>query len=115
LIIWIPNIKRLTRTTPSRGFKEAMKKLSGSKLVWKLALYMGLQSFAFYVILAWLPALLIDRGYDATYAGWMLSLSQATGIIGAIVIPVWAGSRKDQRLVIVSLIIIEVMALIGLL
>lgn len=114
LIIWIPNIKRINRTVPSRSFKEAMKKLSGSMLVWKMALYMGLQSWAFYVILAWLPAILIDRGFDASYAGWMLSLSQATGIIGAIAIPVWAGSRKDQRLIIVSLIIIEVIALIGL-
>lgn len=115
LIIWIPNIKRISHTPPRRSFKEAMKKLSGSLLVWKLALYMGLQSMAFYVILAWLPAILIDRGFDASYAGWMLSLSQATGIIGAIFIPIWAGSRKDQRLVIVSLIIVEAIALIGLL
>lgn len=115
LLVWIPNIKRITHTSPRRSFKEAMKKLSGSMLVWKLALYMGLQSFAFYVILAWLPAILIERGFDASYAGWMLSLSQATGIIGAIFIPIWAGSRKDQRLVIVSLIIIEVIALFGLL
>lgn len=114
LIIWIPNLKRLDRSVPSRSFKDAMKKLSGSLLVWKMALYMGLQSWAFYVILAWLPAILIDRGFEASYAGWMLSLSQATGIIGAIVIPVWAGSRKDQRLIIVSLIIVEVMALLGL-
>ncbi|OBX24179.1 MULTISPECIES: CynX/NimT family MFS transporter [Bizionia] len=115
VIIWIPNLKRINRTVPNRSFKEAMKKLSGSKLVWKLALYMGFQSFAFYVILAWLPAILMDRGYDASYAGWMLSLSQATGIIGAIFIPIWAGSRKDQRLVIVSLVIVEVIALLGLL
>jgi len=115
VIIWIPNLKRINRTVPNRSFKEAMKKLSGSKLVWKLALYMGFQSFAFYVILAWLPAILMDRGYDASYAGWMLSLSQATGIIGAIFIPIWAGSRKDQRLVIVSLVILEVIALLGLL
>src|SRR5690554_1275302 len=114
LIIWIPNIKRINRTPPRRSFKEAMKKLSGSLLVWKLALYMGLQSAAFYVILAWLPAILIDRGFDPAYAGWMLSLSQATGIVGAIFIPIWAGSRKDQRLVILLLIIVEVIALIGL-
>lgn len=114
LIIWIPNIKRLDRSVPSRSFKVAMKKLSGSVLVWKMALYMGLQSLAFYVILAWLPAILMDRGFDASYAGWMLSLSQATGIIGAIVIPIWAGSREDQRLIIVSLIIVEVIALVGL-
>ncbi|MCX7549630.1 CynX/NimT family MFS transporter [Xanthomarina sp. F2636L] len=115
VIIWIPNLKRINRTVPNRSFSEAIKKLSGSKLVWKLALYMGLQSFAFYVVLAWLPAILMDRGYDASYAGWMLSLSQATGIIGAIFIPIWAGSRKDQRLVIVSLVVVEVIAFIGLL
>jgi CP family cyanate transporter-like MFS transporter len=114
LIIWIPNIKRINRTPPRRSFKEAMKKLSASLLVWKLALYMGLQSVAFYVILAWLPAILIDRGLDASYAGWMLSLSQATGIIGAVLIPIWAGSRKDQRLVIILLIVLEIIGLIGL-
>ena len=114
LIIWIPNIKRINRTPPRRSFQEAIKKLSGSLLVWQLALYMGLQSLTFYVILAWLPAILIDRGFDASYAGWMLSLSQAMGIIGAIFIPIWAGSRKDQRLVIVSLLVIEIIALIGL-
>lgn len=114
LIIWIPNLKRLDRSVASRNFKDAIKNLSGSVLVWKMALYMGLQSFAFYVILAWLPAILIDRGFEASYAGWMLSLSQATGILGAIVIPIWAGSRRDQRLIIVSLIIVEVMALLGL-
>src|SRR5690554_5095285 len=113
-IIWIPNVKRISRTPPRRSFAAAMKNLSGSMLVWRLALYMGLQSMAFYVILAWLPEILIDRGFDPTYAGWMLSLSQATGIIGAILIPVWAGSRKDQRLVIVLLIVIEIIAFIGL-
>lgn len=114
ILIWIPNIKRINRTPPRRSFAAAMKKLSGSLLVWKLALYMGLQSVAFYVILAWLPAILIDRGLDASYAGWMLSLSQATGILGAILIPIWAGTRKDQRLVIVLLTVLEIIGLIGL-
>src|SRR5690554_57577 len=115
LMIWIPNVKRINRTPPRRSFADAMKKLSGSLLVWRLALYMGLQSFAFYLILAWLPEILIDRGYDPTYAGWMLSLSQATGIAGAILIPIWAGSRKDQRLVISVLVALEILSLIGLL
>ncbi|WP_179315261.1 CynX/NimT family MFS transporter [Winogradskyella undariae] len=115
IIIWIPNIKRIKRLPPKRSFKVAIKKLSGSMLVWKMAFYMGLQSATFYIILAWLPAILIDRGFDAAYAGWMLSLSQGTGIIGAILVPVWAGSRKDQRLVILSLVVIEVIGLIGLL
>ena len=115
IIIWLPNIKRINKTPPRRSFGEAMKKLSGSLLVWKLAIYMGLQSFVFYVILAWLPALLIDRGFDPYYAGWMLSLSQATGILGALIVPIWAGSQKDQRLVILILTALETIAFLGLL
>lgn len=115
LVIWIPNLKRITPSVPNRSFKEAMKKLSGSLLVWRLAFYMGLQSMAFYVILAWLPAILIDRGFDESYAGWMLSLSQATGILGAIIIPIWAGARNDQRVVIITLVVVEIISLAVLL
>lgn len=112
--IWIPQIKKIKTTKASRGLREAMKNLSGSRLVWKIATYMGLQSLGFYVILAWLPSILMDYGYDAEYGGWMLSLSQVTGILGALIIPVWAASRKDQRLVIGLLILFEVICLIGL-
>ena len=114
VIVWIPNVKRIKRFPPNRSFKVAMRKLSGSLLVWRIAFYMGLQSAAFYVTIAWLPSILIDRGYDAAYAGWMLSLCQATGIIGAILVPMWAGSRKDQRLVILTLGVIEIIAFAGL-
>lgn len=112
--VWLSQIKHIKRTKPRRSFKEALKNLSGKRLVWQIAIYMGLQSMAFYVVLAWLPAIIIDNGYDSSYAGWMLALSQATGIIGSIVIPLWAGKRKDQRLVIGTLIVLECLSLSGL-
>lgn len=112
--IWIPQIKKVKSTRSRREFREGMRNLSGSRLVWQIAIYMGLQSLAFYVILAWLPSILVDYGYDAEYGGWMLSLSQVTGILGALIIPIWAASRKDQRAVIAFLILFEVISLIGL-
>jgi len=114
LFIWIPQIKRIKRSKARRSFSAALKSLSGSRLVWQIAIYMGLQSLTFYVVLAWLPAILLSRGYDSAFAGWMLSLSQATGILGALIVPLWAGSRKDQRLVIIVLILLEVIGLAGL-
>src|SRR5690554_5035349 len=71
LMIWIPNVKRINRTPPRRSFADAMKKLSGSLLVWRLALYMGLQSFAFYLILAWLPEVLSLIGLLIPQMGWI--------------------------------------------
>ncbi len=114
-VLWAFQIKNIKKTKPRRAFKEALRKLSGTRLVWQMALYMGLQSMAFYVILAWLPAILVEDGYDVAFSGWMLSLSQATGILGSVVIPLWAGKRLDQRLIIWVLVTLEITALIGLL
>ncbi|HLS31604.1 MAG TPA: MFS transporter [Flavobacteriaceae bacterium] len=112
--IWLPQIKKIKNSLPTRNLKAGIKNLSGSRLMWQIAIYMGLQSLAFYVILAWLPTILLEYGYSSEFSGWMLSLSQATGILGALIIPLWAGSRKDQRLVIGVLIALEVISLLGL-
>ena len=92
-----------------------MKKLGGSRLAWQVALFMGFQSLTFYVILAWLPAILQSRGFDASFSGWMLSLSQATGILGSLTLPIFAGKTKDQRSIVLVLVIFEIIGLVGLL
>ena len=113
--VWMPQVSRLTKSSSSRSFKEAMKKLGNSRLAWNVALFMGLQSMVFYIILAWLPVILQSRGYDAAFAGWMLSLSQATGIIGSLIIPYVAGKQKNQRGIVAFLVLVEVISLTGIL
>lgn len=113
--VWLPQLNRLKKSKVSRSYSEAMKNLGGSRLAWQVALFMGLQSLTFYVILAWLPTILQSRGYDASFSGWMLSLSQATGIFGSLIIPIFAGRRKDQRTIVMLLLILECIGLVGLL
>ena len=115
VFIWMPQVGRLAKTSNTRSFRAAMKKLGKSTLAWKVALFMGLQSMVFYIILAWLPVILQSRGYNAEFAGWMLSLSQATGIIGSIIIPYVAGKQKNQRGIVVVLILFELISITGLL
>lgn len=113
-LVWLPQIRRIRKSNQRRSFRTAIKNLGRSALAWKVALFMGLQSFAFYVVLAWLPDILQSRGFDSVYAGWMLSVSQATGVLGSLLIPVIAGKRPDQRAVVVLLIALEVLSIIGL-
>ncbi|NGP89721.1 CynX/NimT family MFS transporter [Fodinibius halophilus] len=113
-VIWLPQLKNLTLPSQDRSFIKAMKDLGGSKIAWQVALFMGLQSLAFYVILAWLPEILQDRGLDASTAGWMLSLSQGMGVVGTILIPVWAEKISDQRILVWILMICEAVSLVGL-
>ncbi len=115
VFVWMPQLLRLKKSDPTRSFVEAMKNLTRSRLAWQVALFMGLQSLTFYVILAWLPAILQSRGFDASFSGWMLSLSQGTGILGSLVVPFFAGRRKDQRSIVCLLVIIEAIGLVGLL
>src|SRR5690606_31846506 len=113
--VWLPQLGRLKKSKANRSYLEAMKNLGKSHLAWQIALFMGLQSLTFYVMLAWLPAILQNRGYDASFSGWMLSLSQATGILGSLIIPIFAGRKGDQRMIVVFLMIMETIGLIGLL
>lgn len=112
--MWIPQLWRLKKVVSNRNYLQAMKSMISQRLAWKIALFMGFQSYTFYVILAWLPDLLVSRGYDNGYAGWMLSLSQATGVLGSMLIPFIAGRQKNQRSIVVFLIALEVLSLIGL-
>ncbi len=115
LFVWMPQVSRLKKNAPSHRFVDAMKKMGSSTLAWKVALFMGLQSMVFYIILAWLPVILQSRGHDAAFAGWMLSLSQATGIIGSLFIPYIAGKQKNQRGIVIVLVLLEIISLIGIL
>lgn len=112
--VWLPQLKRLKKSGTDRNYLEAMKGLGKSRLAWQVALFMGLQSLTFYAILAWLPAILQSRGANASFSGWMLSLSQATGILGSLVIPIFAGKKNDQRKIVLLLIVIEIAGLTGL-
>ncbi len=114
LLIWLPQLSRQTLPRYAKTFKDSMSDLGRSKLAWNVALFMGLQSLAFYVVLAWLPEILQDRGIDANTAGWLLSLSQGTGVLGTLIVPVWAEKIGDQRKLVWYLVVLEMVSIAGL-
>jgi len=115
LLVWMPQLRHRTIPRSRWIFDGSLRELGRSPLAWQVALFMGLQSLTFYVVLAWLPDLLQSQGYAASEAGWMLALSQATGIAGTAVIPLWAGRVVDHRPIVWALVAVEAAALAGLL
>ncbi len=113
-LVWYPQVKYSKPTSQKRSFKKAMRDLGSNVLAWKVALFLGLQSLAFYVILAWLPDILISKGFSSSEAGWYLSLSQVTGVAGSVLIPFIAAKRDDQRFLVWILVGLEAISLIGL-
>ena len=114
LAVWLPQLKYRTLPRHSLRLKDSLKDLGRSRMAWFVALFMGLQSLTFYVILAWLPELLQTHGYGAGEAGWVLALAQGVGIFGTLLVPTVAARRSDQRGIVVLLMLMEAVALIGL-
>jgi CP family cyanate transporter-like MFS transporter len=66
-------------------------------LAWQVTAFMGLQSLAFYIMVAWLPTLLRDAGLDAVTAGQRAFVYQVAGMAGSMAAPLLAGRAIDQR------------------
>lgn len=97
LLLWLPQLRQPTPVTDVRKAAAAPVSIWRSPLAWEVSLFMGLQSFLFYCIVAWLPAILRSYGIDAVTAGWMLTFYQICAIPASFIAPVFADRCSDQR------------------
>nr|WP_052477956.1 MFS transporter [Kibdelosporangium sp. MJ126-NF4] len=69
-----------------------------STLAWQVTAYMGLQSFGFYIVLSWFPAIMNDNGISEANSGWLMMLLQVLGVTMSASIPLVANKMRDQRM-----------------
>ncbi|WP_404331811.1 CynX/NimT family MFS transporter [Mesobacillus maritimus] len=86
-----------------------------SPLAWQIAIFMGFQSFLFYVTISWLPEILQSQGMSMETAGWMLSLTQLVGLPASFFIPMLAGRFQSQVWISFALSCFSVLGYTGLL
>lgn len=92
---WLPQLKRSDKGLPEIVNEEVVS-IWTSKLAWSVTLFMGIQSFIFYVLVAWMPEMLVDKGLSTIQAGGMLSLLQITLLPVTFIIPIIAEKRENQ-------------------
>lgn len=78
-------------------------KLLGSALAWQVTLFMGLQSFLYYVTISWLVEILVYNGFAAATAGWYLAYMQFISLPATFFTPVLAGKLPNQKPLMVAL------------
>ncbi|MCO1659794.1 CynX/NimT family MFS transporter [Pseudonocardia humida] len=113
LLSWLPHVRRSDR--PARTGASRAGGLWRDPVAWQVTIYMGLQSLSFFAVVAWLPALLVARGFEPVVAGWLLSLATACGIVGATVAPLLAARSHRQRAVVLVTTGMAAAGLLGLL
>lgn len=120
IIIWV-YLRSKTKKTQEE--KDALKyatatpakKIWRSPLAWQMAMFMGLQSFLFYVTISWLPEMLHAKGLSMETAGWMLSFTQIIGLPASFIVPVLADKMKSQKGIIMILAVSNIIGYLGIL
>jgi CP family cyanate transporter-like MFS transporter len=113
LLCWLPQLRRAGPITA--GTTGRVSGLWREPLAWQVTGWMGLQSFGYFAVTAWLPAMLVGRGFDPVTAGWMLSLASIAGVVGSMAAPMLATRFPRQRILAVAITGLTGLGMLGVL
>lgn len=96
-LIWLPQWRttRSANLSSSRALHE--RGIWRSPLAWQVTLFLGINSLIYYVIIGWLPAILISHGYSEAQAGSLHGLLQLATAAPGLAIPLILHRFNDQR------------------
>ncbi|CAC0104157.1 TPA: CynX/NimT family MFS transporter [Salmonella enterica subsp. enterica serovar Paratyphi C] len=95
-LIWLPQWRttRSANLSSSRALHE--RGIWRSPLAWQVTLFLGLNSLIYYVIIGWLPTILISHGYSEAQAGSLHGLLQLATAAPGLAIPLILHRFNDQ-------------------
>ncbi len=82
--------------------------------IWMLAMFMGMQSFIFYTLVAWVPSVLTSHGISASVAGLLFGVFQLAGVPFAYFVP-RATQSKTGLITLMTLLFIGYLSGMGIL
>jgi CP family cyanate transporter-like MFS transporter len=96
-LFWLPQWRnhQAASVTSSRSLHD--RGIWRSALAWQVTLFLGLNSLVYYVIIGWLPAILISHGYSESQAGSLHGLLQLATAAPGLAIPLILHKLRDQR------------------
>jgi CP family cyanate transporter-like MFS transporter len=119
IIFWLPRfeLKQYQADGPAETVAAVDRSLYKSPQAWALLGLFAIQSLGFYVLIGWLPSILIDAGVSAAAAGGFLGLATAIGIpSGFALAPLIARLKSLSWLIFVASICTTLgFAILGLL
>lgn len=114
LLVWLPQL----RHRPSKGVGQnsafSQRALWRAPLAWQVTLFLGLNSLIYYIVIAWLPAILVSHGYSQAQAGSLHGLLQLATAAPGLVIGLILSRMKDQRIIAVLVSLLGGLGLAGL-
>lgn len=97
LALWLPQLRASAPAALSSTPGLHDRGIWRSRLAWQVTLFLGINSLIYYVIIGWLPAILISHGYSEAQAGSLHGLLQLATAAPGILIPLVLHRLRDQR------------------
>lgn len=97
LLLWLPQWRQKHTASLSGARALHNRGIWRSPLAWQVTIFLGINSLIYYVIIGWLPAILLSHGYSETQAGSMHGLLQLATAAPGLAVPLVLHRLKDQR------------------
>lgn len=96
LVVWLWATRRYgSREEARRRAPHLGRRVWRDPVAWIVAVYMGAQSWGFYIYATWLAPIDISRGTDPVTAGFNVTVFHLCGVLGSLLAPF--ASRGDMR------------------
>lgn len=97
IFVWLPQLKCRVKIPDSTTAEAKSRSVLKSPIAWQVTTFMGFQAMGFYVMIAWLSAILQDGGHTAEKSGWLVAFYQMVGLGSGLLLPFIVSRTKDQR------------------
>lgn len=114
LLVWLPQLGSSTVMNLSGNPALHSRGIWSSPLAWQVTLYLGINSLVYYVIIGWLPSILISHGYNEAEAGSIHGILQLATAIPGLFVGLILSRLKDQRGIAALMALLWCMATLGL-
>lgn len=106
IVIWISIYRNKPKVVEQEYYATSGSHLYKSPLAWQVTLFMGLQSFLFYITISWLPEIIHAQGFSIATGGWLLSYMQFISLPATFLTPIIAGRLRNQQgiMIVISII-----------
>ncbi|MCT4706219.1 CynX/NimT family MFS transporter [Enterobacteriaceae bacterium H11S18] len=113
-LLWLPQLKNHAPANLSTNAALHNRGIWSSPLAWQVTMYLGINSFIYYVIIGWLPSILISHGYSEAQAGSLHGLLQLATAIPGLFVGMILSRLKDQRGIAVLMAALWCLSALGL-
>lgn len=97
LLLWLPHLRHGAPAALSASGALHSRGIWRSALAWQVTLYLGINSLIYYIVIGWLPSILISQGFSEAQAGSLHGVLQLATAAPGLLVPLVLHRLRDQR------------------